>query len=207
MTGEGPDGLSASKNRILYAATALFLEKGYDDVTLDEIVKDARVSKTSIYKTFGSKEQLLYAVVENSGLESISEAFSDPGDGEIRANLHHVGKRYLKRLFDPGTIAIMRFCMALAPRFPRVGAFFLTALRKRSNERAAALIERWSNQGLIKVDNPEAAAANFLLLLQAKRQMEALCDPKFSMSDDELDSDVSSAVDTMIISMDGKPVI
>ncbi|HEE5471130.1 TPA: helix-turn-helix transcriptional regulator [Acinetobacter baumannii] len=40
---------------LLLSATELFLEKGYDAVSLDDIVNHAGGSKTSIYKYFGIK--------------------------------------------------------------------------------------------------------------------------------------------------------
>lgn len=44
---------------LLLSATELFLEKGYDAVSLDDIVNHAGGSKTSIYKYFGNKDGLL----------------------------------------------------------------------------------------------------------------------------------------------------
>lgn len=43
---------------LLLSATELFLEKGYDAVSLDDIVNHAGGSKTSIYKYFGNKDGL-----------------------------------------------------------------------------------------------------------------------------------------------------
>ncbi|EJD6088430.1 TetR/AcrR family transcriptional regulator [Acinetobacter baumannii] len=45
---------------LLLSATELFLEKGYDAVSLDDIVNHAGGSKTSIYKYFGNKDGLAY---------------------------------------------------------------------------------------------------------------------------------------------------
>ncbi|WP_260182378.1 TetR/AcrR family transcriptional regulator [Paenibacillus baekrokdamisoli] len=44
-------------------ATALFLEKGYQVTSMDEIVAESKVSKTNIYYHFKSKEELLTAIV------------------------------------------------------------------------------------------------------------------------------------------------
>ena len=41
---------------LLISATELFLERGYDAVSLDDIVQHAGGSKASIYKYFGNKE-------------------------------------------------------------------------------------------------------------------------------------------------------
>lgn len=48
---------------LLLSATELFLEKGYDAVSLDDIVNHAGGSKTSIYKYFGNKDGLLQSAI------------------------------------------------------------------------------------------------------------------------------------------------
>ena len=49
---------------LLICATDLFLERGYDAVSLDDIVNHAGGSKTSIYKYFGNKEGLFTAICD-----------------------------------------------------------------------------------------------------------------------------------------------
>lgn len=47
------------KRRIVDAAWELFYEKGYDDTTVDDIIKLSNTSKGSFYYYFGSKDSLL----------------------------------------------------------------------------------------------------------------------------------------------------
>lgn len=47
------------KHRIVDAAWKLFYEKGYDDTTVDDIIKLSETSKGSFYYYFGSKDSLL----------------------------------------------------------------------------------------------------------------------------------------------------
>lgn len=49
---------------LLVSATELFLERGYDAVSLDDIVQHAGGSKASIYKYFGNKEGLFKAICD-----------------------------------------------------------------------------------------------------------------------------------------------
>ena len=49
---------------LLVSATDLFLERGYDAVSLDDIVQHAGGSKASIYKYFGNKEGLFKAICD-----------------------------------------------------------------------------------------------------------------------------------------------
>ena len=52
-----------TKNEIIEIATDLFVHKGYDDTTIEDIFKNWGGSKGSLYYHFKSKEEILNAVV------------------------------------------------------------------------------------------------------------------------------------------------
>ncbi|MFT3756483.1 MAG: helix-turn-helix domain-containing protein [Pseudoxanthomonas sp.] len=52
----------------------LFLERGLEDVTIDEITREAGVAKGSFYRYFKDKEELVRALLE-PGRERIVAAF------------------------------------------------------------------------------------------------------------------------------------
>jgi len=55
-----------NRRRILDAAGALFLERGYADTAMPEVAKAAGVSVQTVYKTFANKATLLKAVFDVS---------------------------------------------------------------------------------------------------------------------------------------------
>ena len=58
-----PDTAEQRRERIVRAAAPLFLKKGYDNVSIDEIIGVVGGSKATIYAWFGGKEGLFEAVV------------------------------------------------------------------------------------------------------------------------------------------------
>ena len=52
---------------ILDTATRLFLQKGYDETTLQDIIDATKLSKGAIYHHFASKEAIIIAVVDRVG--------------------------------------------------------------------------------------------------------------------------------------------
>lgn len=58
---------SGPRERLLYAATALFCRRGINAVGVDAIVEEAGTAKTTLYKLFGSKEQLVEEVLKREG--------------------------------------------------------------------------------------------------------------------------------------------
>ena len=58
-------GALNTKQRILKVAFKLFAERGYKNVTVDEIIKKARSSKGAFYNHFPSKDLLIYEHIKH----------------------------------------------------------------------------------------------------------------------------------------------
>lgn len=55
------------RERLLDAASRLFCRYGINAVGIDAVITEAATAKATLYKTFGSKEQLVEAVLEREG--------------------------------------------------------------------------------------------------------------------------------------------
>lgn len=64
------------KEAFLDAAEELFAEKGFENTSIDEVVKNAGLTKRTLYQYFQSKEDLFYAVALK-GARMLSKASSD----------------------------------------------------------------------------------------------------------------------------------
>src|SRR3989339_304940 len=58
---------STPQDRLIEAATRLFCRYGVNSVGVDAIVDAAGTAKTTLYKSFGSKDGLVEAVLEREG--------------------------------------------------------------------------------------------------------------------------------------------
>jgi AcrR family transcriptional regulator len=54
----------SARDRLLAAADQLFYEEGVQTVGIDRIIEQAGVAKASLYKSFGSKDELIRAYLE-----------------------------------------------------------------------------------------------------------------------------------------------
>src|SRR5262245_15041043 len=61
--GGRPETVEQRRERLVRLAAPLFLKKGYDNVSIDEIIGVVGGSKATIYTWFGGKEGLFEAVV------------------------------------------------------------------------------------------------------------------------------------------------
>jgi AcrR family transcriptional regulator len=57
----------SARGRLLSAATHLFCKNGINATGIDAIIDEAGTAKTTLYKLFGSKTNLVNAVLENEG--------------------------------------------------------------------------------------------------------------------------------------------
>src|SRR5579859_5299481 len=57
----------SARGRLLSAATHLFCKNGINATGIDAIINEAGTAKTTLYKLFGSKNNLVHAVLESEG--------------------------------------------------------------------------------------------------------------------------------------------
>jgi len=86
-TKRGRSGVGDTRERILVAANRLFEERGYHEASLPAIARELGIRAPSLLYHFGSKEDLLDAVLERfyaHGRERVLEALASPGSGGER---------------------------------------------------------------------------------------------------------------------------
>jgi AcrR family transcriptional regulator len=81
------------ERQMLETARALFAERGYADVTMDEVAAAVGVTKPLLYNYYGNKEQLFLACMQPAAdalLESVVSAVQGAVDapGALRAGIH-----------------------------------------------------------------------------------------------------------------------
>jgi AcrR family transcriptional regulator len=128
------------KARILDAAQRVFLKRGYQSASLDEIAEAAPASKPTIYAHFPGKEALFEAVVARviEGLTDF-EGFAPKGRS-VQDKLASLGTEVVERFLDE-TIGITRATIAEADRFPALSR----QVHEHGRDRAAAAVSHVLN--------------------------------------------------------------
>jgi len=76
----------SARDRLLAAAGELFYDEGVHTVGIDRVIERAGVAKASLYNTFGSKDELVRAYLENrhettsARISRYLERYTDPRD-------------------------------------------------------------------------------------------------------------------------------
>lgn len=71
---------SATRQRISDAATLLFMERGFDEVTVDQIAEAAAVSRMTVFNHFSRKEDMIFDL-DDLGRRDIVAALEGRGAG------------------------------------------------------------------------------------------------------------------------------
>lgn len=160
---------------ILDSAKNAFLEKGYDSVSMDFIADKASVSKRTVYSHFGSKEDLFGDIMHATC--SIKQREMQSGintEKPIEEVLTEIGRTFLTFMFDPETIALLRILIGNTEQLPGLGEIFIAGGPEEIIKALASYFIEMEKSGLIKVENPELAAASFMSSLLGHDQIKAL---------------------------------
>src|ERR1700747_2519165 len=103
MPDDGPSLRERNKVRarseIASAALQLFAERGFEGVTVDEIVDAAGVSRRTFFRYFETKEDALLADYPALNIR-LTECLGSPGEEPlvaVRAGLHRLADWYIER--------------------------------------------------------------------------------------------------------------
>jgi AcrR family transcriptional regulator len=139
--GRPPRGLAGKvEERILDAAGHVFLERGFNGASVDEIAEVACAGKPTIYARFPNKESLFTAVMERLVRRQAShEAVSYTG-ASVAERLEALAAAILDGILAPETIGLIRVAVAEARRFPDLASSVSRMARDRKIEAVSRLL-------------------------------------------------------------------
>jgi AcrR family transcriptional regulator len=141
-SGRPPRALAGEvEERILDAARKVFLDRGFEGASVDEIADVARAGKPTIYARFPGKEALFAAVVARRVSEKASfyESISPTG-ATLEARLGSIGTAILRNVLAAETVGLARAAIAEARRFPDLAASVHRMAQERTSEAVAQLL-------------------------------------------------------------------
>src|SRR5262245_8106239 len=105
------------RDKIVRMAAPLFLKKGYDNVSIDEIIGVVGGSKATIYAWFGGKEGLFEAVVRQK-CDDVVLAINLDVKGSLEAQLTQIGQSFLTMVLSPPILEFHRLMVSIGRTFP-----------------------------------------------------------------------------------------
>jgi TetR/AcrR family transcriptional regulator, mexJK operon transcriptional repressor len=181
------------RERIVRLVWPLFLKKGYDNVSIDEIISLVGGSKATIYAWFGGKEGLFEAVVAQK-CEEVVLAIHTSTTGSLEAQLIEIGHSFLAMVLSQPILEFHRLMVSIGRTFPETGRLFYLTGPASAYKIVATWIAKQQAAGRIGEDDPDRLAVLFLDMLIGEHQLSALTGIARTPRREKIDDTVRLAV-------------
>jgi len=156
---QNPDSAAdETRERILQSAAIVFAENGYVRATTRALAAAAGVNEVTLFRHFGSKQNLFAAVVEAFAGPALAAALETQLTGDYRQDLLAMGRQVLSLLLERREA--MRLMLCEAEHFPEVRQT-LAQNPRRLRQALSAYLEAQIARGQVRPLQTEAAAQAF----------------------------------------------
>lgn len=154
---------------ILAAATRLFIEQGFDGVSMDQIAAAAGVSKLTVYSHFGDKQRFLVAVARAYCEQQVPSSLftAEPGT-PVRERLLTIARAFYAMVSSPEAVAGHRFLCSPQMSGSPLPQVFWEGGPMRVQGEFAALLDRRVASGELDIPDTRVAASQFFTLLKGE---------------------------------------
>ncbi len=196
--GEEPGRSAQKREAILDAARTAFLRNGYLGTSMDEIAAEAGVSKQTVYRQFSDKEGLFNEIVLGT-IDQVGEPFFTgvetlEDSEDLEADLREIAGLLISIVRDPRLLQLRRLVIGEAERFPELGRTYYERGPGRSATGLAARFGRFAEKGLLRIDDAELAAEQFIWLILSIPLNRAMFDADAEFTEAELKRYADEAV-------------
>ncbi len=133
----------ARSSLLLDVAARLYLERGYEGLSLEEIIEQAGGSPRTVHEIYGGREGIFIASISRLCEELITplEELTNPEDS-LESNLLRLGQHISELSLNPKTLGLHKLMIAEAVRFPELSQTIYHTGRGRGIEAVETVIEQ-----------------------------------------------------------------
>lgn len=132
----------AVQSRIARAAEELFVAKGFEDTTVDEIAAAVGMSQRSFFRYFASKDEVVLDSLERLGYDLVERLEARPLEESAWDSLRHAFEPVVERLADPALREHDAALQRIVDESPRLFAAYLGRLDRLQRSLADLLQAR-----------------------------------------------------------------
>jgi TetR/AcrR family transcriptional repressor of mexJK operon len=157
---------------VVDAARTLFLRQGYAGTTMEQVAALAGLTKRTVYNNYADKDALfIQIVVEVTGYagefaRGLREEFrAGMNPANLGATLDDLARRLALSIVRPEVIALRRLLIGEARAFPALAREYFDRAPGQVLEALASGFGHLGRLGLLRVTDPQRAAAQFAYLV------------------------------------------
>ncbi len=190
----------AKRQQIIEGARRVFMNMGFDAASMNDITREAGVSKGTIYVYFANKEELFEALIEEERgtiFKNLYEALEQADD--LRATLVRFGVALSFKITSDKVVLAQRTIIGASERIPELGRRFYERGPKRGHAHVVAFLQGAAERGLLKMPDVELAAYQLTELCLAGLFRQCMFAYRTEAPEpSEIDYVVRSGVDTFL---------
>ncbi|MDO9338383.1 MAG: TetR/AcrR family transcriptional regulator [Caulobacter sp.] len=151
------------RDKVLRAAHAAFVAKGFTRTKMEEVARGARVANATVYAYFDTKEQLFEAVVADAlaSYNGLFDAVERTAGVDVDKALLAYGRVYFRFMADPTVRGIYRTVSAETAHKPELGLMLYQSAHKLLGGVLQRMLTRFSDRGLLAIAAVPVAARMF----------------------------------------------
>lgn len=148
---------------VLAVAGDVFRAIGYAGASMDEIARQANVSKATLYRYYPSKELLFAAVLEAVAPPLVRDsAYPNSLGTDPEATLTALMLDGLRGILDPGYAALVRVVVAEGRQFPELAAGFVRKVTRPALRRTSEILAAEVASGRVRPMESAMAATQLV---------------------------------------------
>jgi len=187
--------LDARRRAFLEAANIVFLEKGYANATLGDVIARSGGSRQTLYELFGGKQGLFEAIIAERNAEIFQPLRAvDLLDRPPDDVLVEIGTRFLQRVLAPEALGIFRQVLAEGPAMRELSERFWALGPGRTVTAFEGYFEELTRRGALRLTDANRAARQFQGMLLGNFQVECMLGVRELPSAEEVEVFVKNSV-------------
>lgn len=186
-------------DQVLNGARTVFLRDGFERASVDDIAREAGVSKATIYAYFPDK-QLLFLEVARCECHRQTDApeASVDGDVPVRVMLTIAAERIASFLMSDFGQRMFRIVVGEGERFPGLGREFYDYGPGLIHERLVHHMRCYVEGGQLRIDDLDLAADQFAQLCKATIHERLIFGMARSVTPEDVQRSVTGAVEMFL---------
>jgi AcrR family transcriptional regulator len=186
-------------DQVIEGAKAVFLREGFEGASVDEIARDAGVSKATLYSYFPDKQHLFLAVIETEcAHQSEVEILLHSADQNVEETLRIICKTLITFFLSRFGQDMFRVCVAEAQRFPELGRTFYDSGPRKWGRKIAQYLDSPSARAVLEIEDSLLAADQLAQLCRADLMLKVLFGIEKDPPEAEIDRIAAEAVKTFL---------
>ena len=186
-------------DQVVDGASIVFMRDGFEGASVDEIAREAGVSKATLYSYFPDKKLLFIEVAQREIRRQAETNLEAEHLGEQpRDVLTALGLDFISLLVCDFGLSVCRVVIAEADRFPEIGRAFFENGPLQMETRMVAYFTAAEARGELAIEDKSFAAHQFMELCKAGGFLHRLLGVSEPIPQDKLAYIVDQAVETFL---------